>query len=404
MVVRLWRESHVPKRILGRVTSLYNGPLGTLRPDIAQLAWLCGAPDSSPLLPPASLIARLDLLEAKVNAALKTQGSDEPVRWSDLVVGRAGLRSFSRQGRQSANGSCHLVTSPLGDLAVNLARPSDADLLAAALGSAPLNEPQDVLGLVERHLTPDALAMAWELGVPIARVGESRHARPSVVTTPHAQVCDTWRLEGARVVDVSSLWAGPLTARLLGVSGAEVIKVEGQGRPDGARQDSEFYRWLHEDDQACVSVDFSSAVSTDGLRHLLESADVVIESSRPRALRHVGCAPEQIEAPPGQIWLSITGYGRRDGVAHRVAFGDDAAVAAGLVVRDEDAHPMFLGDALSDPMAGMIGAIAVLEAAQRGGGVLIDVALSAVGGAPHEALPSVPTELAQAPMLPRPWD
>ena len=87
-----------------------------------------------------------------------------------------------------------------------------------------------------------------------------------------------------------------------------------------------------------------------------------------------------------------------------MAFGDDAAVAAGLVVRDDNANPMFLGDALSDPMAGMIGAAAVLEAAQRGGGVLIDVALSAVGGAPHEALPSVPTELAQAPMLPRPWD
>ena len=396
--------SHVPKRILGRVTSLYDGPLGTLRPDIAQLAWLCGAPDSLPLLPPTSLVARLDLLEAKVNTALNAQGCHSSVRWSDLVLGRAGLRGFSRQGYQSANGSCHVVMSPVGDLAINLARPSDADLLTSALGSAPLNEPHDVLDLVERHLTPGALGMAWELGVPIARVGESRHARPSVVTTAYAALRERWSLEGARVVDLSSLWAGPLAARLLGLSGAEVIKVEGHGRLDGARHDSEFYAWLHEDKQNCLTFDFSSPVAMDTLRDLLASADVVIESSRPRALRHVGCAPEQIEAPPGQIWLSITGYGRHDAVAHRVAFGDDAAVAAGLVVRDDNANPMFLGDALSDPMAGMIGAAAVLEAAQRGGGVLIDVALSAVGGAPHESLPSVPTELAQAPMLPRPWD
>ncbi len=296
------------------------------------------------------------------------------------------------------------MTSPMGELAVNLARPSDADLLAAALGSAPLSEPRDVLDLVQHHMTASALGMAWEMGVPIARLGESSHARPSVVTTCHTKERKPYTLEGARVVDLSSLWAGPLVARLVGLSGAEVIKVEGRGRPDGARLDPAFYAWLHERDQPCVNFDFTSRTDMDDLRQLLESADVVIESSRPRALRQVGCAPEDIEAPDGQIWLSITGYGRHDAVAHRVAFGDDAAVAAGLVVRDGRGITYFLGDALSDPMAGLIGAIAVMEAAQRGGGVVLDVALSAVGGAPPEDLPGELATFTRAPKPPRNWD
>ena len=131
------------------------------------------------------------------------------------------------------------------------------------------------------------------------------------------------------VVDLSSMWAGPLCARLLGLAGAQVIKVESADRPDGARAgDRRFFDWLHAGHRSVV-VDFRSESGRAALAALLETADVVIEASRPRALAAFGLAPETTPHRDGQVWLSITGYGRAE--ADRVAFGDDAAVAGGLV-------------------------------------------------------------------------
>ena len=140
------------------------------------------------------------------------------------------------------------------------------------------------------------------------------------------------RLAGAVVVDLSSMWAGPLCARLLGLAGADVIKVETPGRPDGARAgERRFFDWLHGGHRSVV-VDFRSESGRHALGALIAAADVVIEASRPRALAQLGLAPEMIPHREGQVWLSITGYGRGDPAASElVAFGDDAAVAGGLV-------------------------------------------------------------------------
>jgi hypothetical protein len=74
------------------------------------------------------------------------------------------------------------------------------------------------------------------------------------------------------------------------------------------------------------------------------------------------------------VWLSITGHGLD---VDRVAFGDDAAVAGGLVVRDEDG-PCFCVDAVADPLAGLVGAAAVLDALATDRRGLIDVSMAAV--------------------------
>ena len=170
------------------------------------------------------------------------------------------------------------------------------------------------------------------------------------------------------------MWAGPLCARLLGLAGARVIKVEAPDRLDGARAgDQAFYGWLHAGHESLLT-DFHNE-HANSLTALLARADVVIEASRPRALANLGLAPGTLRHRPGQVWLSITGHGR--GNPDRVAFGDDAAVAGGLVGA-ADGEPVFCADAIADPLTGVCGALAVARSLARGGGELIDLPMSAV--------------------------
>jgi crotonobetainyl-CoA:carnitine CoA-transferase CaiB-like acyl-CoA transferase len=206
------------------------------------------------------------------------------------------------------------------------------------------------------------------------------------------------------VVDLSSLWAGPLCAHLLGRHGADVVKVESTVRPDGARSGPpSFYAALHAGHRS-VALDFASTEGRARLRSLLLAADVVIEASRPRALRQLGIDAIEVAACGPRVWLSITGYGREAAGGLAVAFGDDAAVAGGLVAWAPDGQPRFALDAVADPLTGLAAAGAVLDALAAGGRWLVDVALAGVAaavmgddaGAPwtpgegHDPLPAPP--------------
>ena len=112
----------------------------------------------------------------------------------------------------------------------------------------------------------------------------------------------------------------------------------------------------------------------------LSSVDIVLESARPRALRQLGVVAEEwLREAPGRVWCSITGYGRSGPGANWVALGDDAAAAAGLPFRVAEAdRPLFVGDAIADPLTGLHAAVAVLGSLARGGGELLDVSLVGV--------------------------
>lgn len=178
-------------------------------------------------------------------------------------------------------------------------------------------------------------------------------------------------LADLRVGDRSALWAGRLCAHLLGMAGVHVTKVESAARPDGARfGQPEFYRRLH-DGHENTALDFASGA----LAHVVADARVVIEASRPRALRRLLVRAEEFLATrPGRVWVSITGYGRDD---DRIAFGDDAAVGGGLTVTDGRGDPVFLGDALAGPVTGLRAAHAVVRPLAAGGGELLCVPMAA---------------------------
>jgi crotonobetainyl-CoA:carnitine CoA-transferase CaiB-like acyl-CoA transferase len=189
-------------------------------------------------------------------------------------------------------------------------------------------------------------------------------------------------IDGLRVVDLSSLWAGPLCSRLLAEAGADVTKVESTTRPDGTRLgDPELFERLHAG-KRFVQVPFAGAEAGSELRELLADADVIIEGSRPRAFDRLGIDPADVLAErPGKVWLSITAYGRTGPWCNRVGFGDDTAAAAGLLEGLDVDAPGFVGDAIADPLTGVLGAALISDAIAAGGGVLIDLALREVARA-----------------------
>jgi crotonobetainyl-CoA:carnitine CoA-transferase CaiB-like acyl-CoA transferase len=160
------------------------------------------------------------------------------------------------------------------------------------------------------------------------------------------------------------------------------MKVESTARPDGARRGNpQFFERMHEGKEF-VALDFEH----DELHALLQSADVVVEASRPRALTQLGIDADELVATGPRVWLSITGYGRAGDMSYRVAFGDDAAVAGALVADAGGGEgPSFVADAVADPLTGMVAAAAVFDALQGDRRVVLDVALARVAASVAQA-------------------
>jgi crotonobetainyl-CoA:carnitine CoA-transferase CaiB-like acyl-CoA transferase len=199
-----------------------------------------------------------------------------------------------------------------------------------------------------------------------------------VVTAPLGEAPPRHDLTGLVVVDLSALWAGPLCGDLLARSGASVVKVESTQRPDGARRGSRAFFDLLNGRKRSVALDLPSRGGIRVLRELVRKADVVIEASRPRALAQFGLdGPDVVREGGPKVWISITGYGRSGDEANRVAFGDDAAAAGGLVTWN-GADPLFCSDAVADPLTGLVAASACVSALRSGERWFLDVSMAAV--------------------------
>jgi hypothetical protein len=358
-------------------------------PDCAVLAWarsglmeLTGFASGPPLSPAAPVLPRVDVVASAITDFASMQGRPLHLDLRDVLAGRAAESGWCRQGTVSGNGTCRLLRAADGWLAVNLARPVDVRSLPAALGRDLAGDPLAELRAEAAGRPAAELAAAAQLvGIPAAVLGGDTPA-PFRLTTvgPRAAVEQraTPHPVPGLVLDMSAMWAGPLCASILGRGGWRVLKVEDSRRPDGARfGPSGFYASLHAG-QPTVRLDFGSASGRAELRRLADSADVIVESTRPRALRGLGLIAEDwLRAVPGRIWVSITGYGRDD-PQQRAAFGDDAAVAGGLVADGQGGTPVFCGDAIADPLTGLYAALAALAAHSAGGGVLVDVAMAGV--------------------------
>jgi CoA-transferase family III len=321
------------------------------------LAELTGFADGPPLEPSEALIERIRALGRSLGI--------EPL---PLLTERADIWSYGRNGRVSCGGATRLMATADGWLALSLARPDDESLVPAWIG-CDASWP-DIESVLRARPTTELVERGRLLGLPLAGLGE-RAPGPVVRAT---RLGDAPPLaEPPRVVDLSALWAGPLCTRLLRDRGARVVKVESTTRPDGARRGpAEFFDRLHHGKEF-LSIDFQF----EEVRDVLSRSDVVIEGSRPRALEQLGIRAEELVERGPRVWVSITGHGRTAPQRDWVGFGDDAAVAGGLVAWWQGA-PCFFGDAIADPLTGVAAAAAVVDALRQGGRWLIDCNLAGV--------------------------
>jgi hypothetical protein len=311
---------------------------------------------------------------------------------AELLTGRAALLGLTPPGRISAGGATHLMPSSDGWCALTLSRQDDVDAVPALLESdAVADDPWPAVQQWVATNTPaDVTAQARLLGLPVAALGETAPAPPRITRLGNSAAPRT--PTELLVADLSSMWAGPLCGQLLARAGATVVKVETLARPDGTRAGSpKFFDWMNSG-KLSYAVDFGEP---SGLRRLLEAADVVIESSRPAALLHRGLGSMQRD---GRVWLRITGHGADGERANWVAFGDDAAVAGGLV-DGTDTDPAFSGDAIADPLTGLHAALEVVESLSRGGGELIELSMAAVAATYAEDDRTVETSCAATPTI-----
>lgn len=327
-------------------------------------AWLGVAAGDAPWRALSDALARCDVEEAVSRArllGLAASPAGAPVGGFD--VAGDGANAGAPRGAHVAS------RSAASDGVQSAALPDDSTTAsfvgasAVAPGDAHAVGP-DVAGDGVSDAAPVTRPVPW---LRVERLGARAAQAPHDIT-------------GLRVLDLSALWAGPLCGQLIALSGAHVVKMESRSRPDAARHGSPRLFALLNGAKQQVCLDWNSEAGRAELARAFEAADVVIEASRPRALQQLGFVAEHwLAQRPGRVWCSITGYGRRGAAATYAALGDDAAAAAGLCfcVPADDA-PLFVGDAVADPLTGVHAALACAASLQRGGGELLDISLCGV--------------------------
>jgi len=323
--------------------------------------------------PLAAAFADLTVAVRRASAEVGRPVDVDPI----AVADRRDALALKPPGLWSPNRSCRLVQAAEGWIAVNLPRESDLAAVSAWLCETLAGDPWPAIRRAAASTSRQALVdQARLLGLPIAAVGEVTAAS---LAAPLTRLAPGGRRAGreVRVLDLSGLWAGPLCGGLLAQAGFAVTKVESVRRPDVMAESAPgFFKRLN-GQKTLAALDFADAADVARLAAMIDAADVLITAARQRAFDQLGLSPAAVFARnPGLVWVAVSGYGWTGEAADRVAFGDDAAAAGGLVRWTAAGEPRFLGDALADPLTGLAAAVGAFKALKAGGGLLVDAAMA----------------------------
>lgn len=205
----------------------------------------------------------------------------------------------------------------------------------------------------------------------------------------HAAAAQAGPLTGIRVLDVSTVLAGPLAAQLLGDYGADVIKVEHPQKPDSMRTHGRskngvplWWKMIGRN-KRCVGLYLGDDEARELFLRLVDTADVMIENFRSGTLEKWGLGYDALSARnPGLVLLRVTGFGQTGPYARRAGFGTLAEAMSGFAAMtgEPDGPPTLPPFGLADGIAGITGLSAVLMAlydrdVRTGRGQVIDLSI-----------------------------
>lgn len=167
-------------------------------------------------------------------------------------------------------------------------------------------------------------------------------------------------LEGLRVIDAATLFAGPTAATMLADFGAQVVKIEHPRKGDPVRghgysKDGHSLWWANIGrNKKTLALDFSKPEGAKLLLDLIENTDVFIENFRPGTLEKWGLGPELLLARnPKLVVARVTGFGQHGPYSNRAGFGTLAESMSGFAAMTGEAGgpptlpPFGLADGIS---------------------------------------------------------
>ncbi|MFB8751725.1 CaiB/BaiF CoA transferase family protein [Streptomyces parvulus] len=209
-------------------------------------------------------------------------------------------------------------------------------------------------------------------------------SQPDVTAAPSSAA----PLTGLRVLDLATLFAGPLAATMLGDFGAEVVKVEHPTRPDPSRghgpsKDGIGLWWkILGRNKRTITLDLSKPAGRTTLLRLASTADVVVENFRPGTLEKWDLGWDELSAVNSRLVLTrVTGFGQFGPYARRPGFGTLAEAMSGFAAMtgEPDAPPTLPPFGLADSIAALATAYAVMTALaareRTGEGQVVDMAI-----------------------------
>lgn len=196
-------------------------------------------------------------------------------------------------------------------------------------------------------------------------------------------------LDGIRVIDLTTIYSGPICTSILGDQGADVIKVESpagdwiRGALNVQRNGVGGSFAMMNRNKRSIVIDLSHDDGKDVLRTLVKDADIVVENYRPGVMERLGVGYEALrELNPTLIFASINGVGASGPYAKRRVYDAIIQSVSGIAALQADPHeerPVMVNSLMCDKLTSMTAAQAIsaaLVARERSGiGQRIDVAM-----------------------------
>ncbi|VEG56971.1 L-carnitine dehydratase/bile acid-inducible protein F [Mycolicibacterium aurum] len=200
-------------------------------------------------------------------------------------------------------------------------------------------------------------------------------------------------LEGVRVIDMTTFWAGPSCTHMLAMLGADVIHVESTRHPDGTRliagipvsvdrwwERSPIFSGLNTNKRG-ITLNLQSDTGRDLLTRLIATADVVVENFTPRVLESMGLTYDALAAIRSDIvMVRMPGFGLDGPWRDNPAFAYVIEAAAGIswLTGYPDRNP-YEPYSVGDPNAGVHALNAILLALEHrrrtGKGLMVEAAM-----------------------------